>query len=324
MLTRSIRSRLTRHLVSLAHDRFHGCESCWRSNAFGFADETLADLSLGIRESRRLFRSLRCPRCDERIEPYTYVVTATEEELEECEQDRRFEKLYGRKLERFRAFLVCYPTLGAKRRTGRQLIRAVSQAKTLVLGPRSWYHASLKPGVPGLRAGRFHQVGQQYSYFAADRETAAVEALREIKSDLVEIAEIEIREPRTVIDLRRPVAGEDRLGSWFLRCVVARGYLSEATSERDTSQKEYRMPQFISDAAHQRGIHGVLYNSTRPSPLSEVGGDCLVLFLPPTDATPLAYRFSGPHIDINFLDQLWRLDQVSCAASMVPGAGGAQ
>jgi hypothetical protein len=269
---------------------------------------------------------LRCPRCDERISPTTCVVASTAEELREFQQHRRFERLYGRELERFRAFLVRHPTLGATRRIGRQLFRAVCRAKTLVLDPQRWYHASLKPSIPAVRAGRFHQVGQQAWYFAANRETAAVESLREVKSDLLEIKEIEVREPRTVIDLPRHVAGEDRLSSWFLLDVVVRGYLSEETSERDTSQKEYRMPQFISDAARSRGVHGILYNSTRPSPLSEIGGDCLVLFQPLPAETQLARsdcKFSGPHhVDINFLDQVWRLGEVSSADPNAPSMGG--
>jgi len=76
-----------------------------------------------------------------------------------------------------------------------------------------------------------------------------------------------------------------------------------------------RVPQFIADVARSRGVDGILYNSTRPSPF--FAGDCLVLFPPLPNRVlidSVTCELSGPHeVDINFIDQIWRLDVVAGA-----------
>lgn len=327
MLLRSPRTRSTRLLVTLARDRLHGCESCWSRDAVSFADQTLADLKLDPRESMRLFRRLTCPSCENRISPSTYVVAASEQEVLERQENRKFDALYRRKLERFREFLIRYPTLGPQYGIGRQLIRAVSSAKSVTLDRQVWFHASRNVSHGGGRQpGRYHQPGQDAQYFAADKRTATMEVLRDFRCGPVVIKEVEIQDPITVIDLRCwHLLGEDRLGSSLLRYAVDRGYLSEPTSEVDTGKKEYRLPQFVSDAARRAGIRGILYESTRPSPHgSKTGSDCLVVFDPLVRIAVRSkanYEFSGPHIDpnfqpnINFMDQslmekVWRLTPV--------------
>jgi hypothetical protein len=304
MLARPTRSRFTRKLVDLAHDRLRGCESCWRDNAFEFADEALSKLKLNDLEYRRLFKGLRCPSCGTRIFPTTFVLSVTNEELRELGSEQ-----HCRELERFRHALVRYPTLGLAHRVGRRFDGNLRRAKTSVLDSGRWYHAKPKVGRAGPGAGRFHQAGQTTWYMASDPKTAAIEALRQVAPDTVEILEEEIQQPLTVIDLRQLPCEEGQLGNWFVRNAVARGYVSEA--REDQGQDAYRIPQFISDLARRRGVHGILHSSTRPPPNgSPMGGDCLALFDTKrvTNTRTLGgFHFSGPHADINFLEETWRL-----------------
>lgn len=309
MLAQSIRSRLTRDLVALAHNRLRGCEWCWRRDSFEFADEALTKLALNHLEFRRLFNNLLCPGCDSRILPTTFVLSVTDGELRELGSEQ-----HCRELEGFKHTLVRYPKLGRKHKVGRRLDRNLRRAKITVLDSGRWYYASARVHRPSPGGGRFHEAGQTTWYMARDRKTAAIEALRHISLDPVEIFEEQIQRPITVLDLRQLPCDEEQLGNWFLRNFVARGYVSEV--REDQGLEAYRIPQFIADLARRRGVHGILFSSTRPSPNgSPMGGDCLALFdTSRVTKTPLTstYQFAGPSLEtsINFGDEVWPLMQV--------------
>lgn len=182
--------------------------------------------------------------------------------------------------------------LGADHKFGQQLAKAVTHAKMYNPEVRHWFRATLD--LSGLHleprtreqatmAYRFNQIGQVAWYLGSDARTAAVEVLREPRAGIpFAIAEVEMLEPIAVLDLCYPLEGDNPTGTWILREVVARRFISEPTDDVDLSRPQYRVPQFIADLARRRGFRGILYDSSRPSAYNnpEAWGTNLVLFGP--------------------------------------------
>ena len=145
------RSRPTRWLIEAALDRFYGCAARWRSDALDYIDDVLAPLRLRDREMRRLDRALTCPHCESRVRSGTFVVAASQDQIRQLTQSRKFDKLHRREIEVFRSFLIQYPMLGAHRRFGELLRKIMKCAKKTALEPRSWYYATTTLEGPILR-----------------------------------------------------------------------------------------------------------------------------------------------------------------------------
>jgi hypothetical protein len=248
-------------------------------------------------------------------------VAASQEQIRQLIQSRKFDKLYRREIEAFRSFLIQYPMLGAHHRFGELLRRIMKRAKKTAIEPRSWYHATTTLEGPILRprtrehaeiAGRYHQTGQITLYFGSDEKAAAVEKLRQPKPGIpLRIAEVALLEPLPVLDLRMPLWGEDHAGHWVLRNVVARRFVSEPTNDIDKGRPQYRVPQYVADLARKHGFRGILYDSTRPSAYNnpEAVGYNLAVFEPiPAYAvrSAVAVEFAEGDYDGWCLDR-WRL-----------------
>jgi hypothetical protein len=224
-------------------------------------------------------------------------VAASQEQIRQLIQSRKFDKLYRREIEAFRSFLIHYPMLGGHHRFGELLRKIMKCAKKTALDPRSWYHATATLEGPVLRprireqaetAGRYHQTGQITLYLGSDEKTAAIEKPRQPKPGIpLRIAGVALLEPLPVLDLRMTLSGEDHVGHWVLRNVVDKRFVSEPTTDMDKSRPQYRVPQYVADLARKHGFRGILYDSTRPSAYNnqEAVGYNLVLFEPiPTSA----------------------------------------
>jgi hypothetical protein len=270
---------------------------------------------------RRLYHALTCPRCESRVRPGTFVVAANQDQIRQSIQSRKFDKLYRREIEAFRSFVIQYPMLGARHRFGELLRKVMKRAKKTALEPRSWFHATTTLEGPALtprtreqaeKAGRYHQCGQIALYLGSDEKTAVVEKLRHPKPGIpLRIAEVALREPLPVLDLRMALWGENPAGHWVLRNVVDSRFVSEPTNESDKSRPQYRVPQYVADLARKHGFRGILYDSTRPSAYNnpEAVGCNLVLFepIPAYDVRPaVAVEFAEGDYDRWCLDR-WPL-----------------
>jgi len=310
------RSRLTRDLINQANQRLRGCESCWRRDAVQFADEVLNVLKLNYRESDRLFRNLRCPWCDARILPETLVVFTASEELRRFAGYRRLESRHGRSLKQLRNASTDRSKRCLKRRLDFTVAHEIRATRPILLNsPFTWYYAqSIERGFAS-RAGRFDRHRDETWYAAGDPKTAAVEALRGLTSRGVEIVEERLHPPFLVLDLREQPCGEYPFSNRFLRNAIALGYLSEPAPFGESGQAEYRVPQLIAHWARRRGLDGILYRSTRPSPYgSPLGGDCLAIFSKDKvtkDPARGILRFSELRFDINFPEEGWKLVPIS-------------
>lgn len=314
MQRRLAKSRQTKVLIELAHDKFYACEVCWRSDALDFIEDVVAPLRLKNREAKRLFRSLTCPSCESTVSISTLVVKVSEQELRYAAQAKRFDKKYGRDIIEFKKFLIQYPMLGATHPFAPVLSQAIKRAKKTLLMPRTWYHASnntTKPVLPlrrqekAAKAGRFHQIGQMVIYVGNDQKTAVVEVLRKpIEGRQHGIAEVKLLEPLAILDLRWRRSDErDPTGHWILRNVVDRRFISDPTDDSDESCPQYRLPQYIADLARKHGFQGILYDSTRPSAYNnpEAFGHNLVIFHPLPQYTvysEMICEFAEPDNDI--------------------------
>lgn len=107
------------------------------------------------------------------------------------------------------------------------------------------------------------------------------------------MARIELLDEIPVLDLRTPVvylmSDNNPTGSWILREVVARRFVSEPTHELDESRPQYRIPQYVADVARRTGFRGILYDSTRPAAYNnpDARGMNLVVFDPPSQSFKL-------------------------------------
>jgi hypothetical protein len=143
----------------------------------------------------------------------------------------------------------------------------------------------------------------------SDEKTAAVEVLREpLPSSPFCVAKIEILEPKTVLDIRTALWGEDTTGNWILRNVIDRRFLSEQINQEDRSCPQYRIPQFVADLARRRGFQGIFYDSSRPSAYNnpEAVGSNVVIF----DPNP-AYRILS-QAEIEFCEpdhDVWSMER---------------
>jgi hypothetical protein len=289
---RASKTRRTRDLVELAHERFYGCEVCRRSDSYEWIDDILGPVRLRKRERVRLFRALTCPGCESRVQSGTFVLGADRRELWRLSLSKKFDRLHKKELEEFRDFLLRHPMLGAEHPFGRRLARAVSRAKKVRLDQEVWYRATKdtketvlgpRPRERAARAYRFNQIGQVAWYFGKDTRTAAVEVLREPRPRIpLAIQAVKILERVPVLDLRLPLWGNNPTESWILGEVIARRFISEPTDDFDDSRPQYRIPQYIADLARKHGFRGILYDSTRPSAYNnpEAWGTNLVLFDP--------------------------------------------
>jgi hypothetical protein len=292
MRSRASRRRRTAELVDLAQQRFYGCSVCRRDDSLDFAEDVLGALQLLKHEYSRLFRALTCPACDSRVSPGTLILAATREQIWHNAQSAKFDKLYKRELEDFRAFLIAHPFLGLQHRFGRSLAKAVRSAKRMGLQPDSWYRVSANVEKPSfdplppdktINAYRFNFIGQAAWYLGCDARTSAVEVLREPRPKApFAVASVRIGETLDVLDLRQGLWGENPVGNWILREVVHRRFTSEPTNDVDESRPQYRVPQYIADLARSCKFRGLLYDSTRPSAYNnpEAAGYNLVLFDP--------------------------------------------
>jgi hypothetical protein len=286
------RLRRTRALVELAQGRLWGCDACRSDDSYDFVDDVLRPLRLRKRERKRLSAALTCPNCESAVPLGTFALAESPEAIRRLQSSRRFDRLHKPALEDFRDFLLSHPMLGAGHPFGQRLAKAVSPAKKCRVEPGRWFRATDRIEAPYLgprpaeqvaMAHRFNLIGQAAWYLGSDARTAAVEVLREPQPGVrFAIAEIEILEPITTLDLRLPFADENPTGSWILREVVARRFISEPTDDVDVSRPQYRVPQFVADLARQRGFRGILYDSSRPSAYNnpEAWGTNLVLFDP--------------------------------------------
>lgn len=287
------KTRRTKELIALAQERFYSCEICRQNDSYDLIDDVLKPLRLRKRERNRLFSCLSCPGCESPVQAGTCVLALDQSELRRLSLSKRFDRLHVKDLEQFRDFLVQHPMLGAEHPFGRMLAKAVSRAKKTKLEPGSWFRATKDTGETVLaprprertaRAYRFNQIGQVAWYLGKDVQTAAVEALREPKSNVpFAIQEIDILEAVRVLDLRFTEI-------WILGEVIARRFISEPTDDRDESRPQYRVPQFIADLARRYGFRGIVYRSTCPSAYNnpEALGTNLVLF----DPIPQQYKLA--------------------------------
>jgi RES domain len=211
---------------------------------------------------------------------------------------RTFDRLHGKAVLEFRDFLIDHPMLGLDHPFGRELAKAIDRAKKFNVQPARWYHASLElselrlqPRIraKAINAHRFSQIGQIAWYLGCDERTVAAEVLGEPRSHVpFAVTQIEILEPVKVLDLRIPFEDENPTGSVILHEVIARRFVSEPRDDADESRPQYRVPQFVADLARRRGLHGILYDSTRPSAYNnpEAWGHNLVLFDPIPTCNP--------------------------------------
>lgn len=311
-----------RELVELAQERFFGCHVCRRDDSYDLVDDVLRPLRLRKRERTRLLRILTCPGCESRVQSGTWVLGLDFSQLQRLSLSKKFDRLHREELEQFRAFLVHHPMLGAEHPFGRILAKAVSRAKKTRLEPALWFRASKDTNETALgprpreragRAYRFNQIGQEHWYLGQDARTAAVEVLREPQPGVpFAIAHVKILEPVAVLDLR--LFWRENAGTWILREVIARRFVSEPTDDLDESRPQYRVPQYIADLARRHGFQGILYDSTRPSAYNnpEAWGTNLVLFdpFPRHELTPAeVMEFGEPDSDIFSSGDRWPLRQ---------------
>lgn len=285
------RSRVTKHVIDIASDRFYGCEQCRHADAFDCIDDVLEPLRLKLRERRRLFRRLTCPGCESAVPSGTRVATPSREQVRQAVSFKKFETRYRDDVESFRTFLIRYPMLGIQHPFGQLLANVMKKASKTVLHASHWYRTvgiedddfGPRPQHETISGGRYNQTGQHVWYLSSDEKTAAVEKLRLLKSNCpIKVAKIELLEPLAVLDLRAAIWGNDPTGHWILRNVVDRRFVSEPTNDTDKTRPQYRVPQFIADLAHKQRFWGILYDSTRPSPQNnpEAVGHNLVVFDP--------------------------------------------
>ena len=322
MALRQKRSRLTKLLVDIAHDRFHACEVCCRSEAFDTVDDALGPLRLKARERTRLLQQLTCPLCGSQVCSGTAVATYTAEQLRQFRLSKKFDLLYGAQLRGFRNFLIKHPMLGSEHHFGPVLSKAMKKAEKAKLEPSIWYRAArysdgpkFKPRASheSTRANRFNQIGQAAWYLGSDEKTAAVEIMRQPKAGQpVRLAKIKLLEPVVVLDLRSVIWGTDPIRQWVLRNVVDSRFISEPTVDIEDTRPQCRVPQFIADLARSGRFRGILYDSTRPSAYNnpEAAGHNLVLFdpFPAYDVeSEMAVEFVETDYDPMFSPERWPL-----------------
>jgi hypothetical protein len=324
MVARRTQPRPTRELIAKAHERFYACEACYKSEAFDTIEDVLAPLRLNQREPKRLLTKLMCPRCESQVHAGTLVVAATWEQLQQARLSKKFDALYGVQVGHFREFLVRYPMLGMEHPFGKVLSQAMERARKTTLAPADWYRATRnteqpkfgpRPSHESTKANRYNQIGQAAWYLGSDEKTAAVEVMRDPKTEQpVSMAKVKLLEPITVLDLRSVLWGEDPTRQWILRNVVDSRFISEPTSDLEDTRPEYRIPQFIADLARRRKFRGILYDSTRPSAYNnpEAAGHNLVIFDPvPAHAveSEVVVEFGEPDYDPFSLER-WPLRRV--------------
>jgi hypothetical protein len=214
------------------------------------------------------------------------------EELLQGRLARKFNAMHSGLVKDFREFLIAFPMLGIDHPFGKVLAKATKRAQRTVLAPATWYRATKHSEEPrftprgateSIRANRYNQIGQAAWYLALDEKTAAVEVLRRpIAGEPICMAEIQLTEAITVLDLRSVLWGTDPLRQWILRNVVDSRFISEPSADIEDSRPEYRIPQFIGDLARKSKFRGILYDSTRPSAYNnpEAAGHNLVVFDP--------------------------------------------
>jgi hypothetical protein len=327
-------TRRTRELVELAQERLSGCDVCRHKNSYEWVEDVLKPLRLRKRERGRLFRALTCPGCESGVHSGTFVFGTDRDELRRLALSKKFDRLYKKELDEFREFLLRYPMLGAEHPFGRRLAKAVSRAKKISLAPELWFRATAdtnetvlgpRPRQRAARAYRFNQIGQVAWYLGKDAQTAAVEVLREPRPRVpLAIQAAKILEPVPVLDLRFPLWGDNPTGSWILREVVARRFVSQPTDDLDESRPQYRVPQYIADLARRRGFRGILYDSTRPSAYNnpEAWGTNIVLFdpVPRHELRPVEVKeFGEPDHGIDSMER-WTLCSIPAARLTVTNA----
>ena len=107
-MARGQRGRRTALLVSLATERFQGCEECWKDNVFWCLEDVLSPLRLRVNERKRLMQVLSCARCDSPIRDFYYdrVVGYERNELRDIQRVRRASYIHGESLNKFHRFLL--------------------------------------------------------------------------------------------------------------------------------------------------------------------------------------------------------------------------
>jgi len=325
MSSRLERSRATRHLIDSAWKRFSACQECREDEAGEVIEDVLRPLRLKSRESKRLLHRLTCPNCEARVGAGTFVVKYEPEELLQDRLRRKFDATYSGPVRDFREFLIAFPMLGTDHPFGKVLAKTTKRAQRTMLAPATWYRATKyteeprftpRAAIESIRANRYNQIGQVAWYLALDEKTAAVEVLRRpIAGEPICMAEVQLNEAITVLDLRSALWGADPLRQWILRNVVDGRFISEPAAEIDDSRPEYRIPQFIADLARRNKFRGILYDSTRQSAYNnpEAAGHNLVVFDPipaHTVATERVVEFAEPDYE-PFGAERWPLRTVT-------------
>lgn len=288
------RGRPTATLLSLASERFHGCEECWEDNAYWWLEDVLKPLRLRVNERKRLMRVLACPRCDSPLRDFHYdrVVGYEANEIRDARRLSQARRRHRDSLTAFHSFLLKYPTLGGLHPVGQQLTKIVKRAKKRTLEPGVWYRARRDEGevrtaddfMPPdpqqhqLSAGRFNSAGQLGYYLAQASELAAIEVTGERDTTKrVWIAEVKVQQPLRVLDLTIQIFGTIHQQPLVITGLVYSGALSDYGEDRSLPQ--YRVPQFIADILRCQKVDAIVYTRRRDSgfPNPEAWGTNLVI-----------------------------------------------
>lgn len=281
------RGRLTRELVRIAQERFHGCEACAKNEAFTPLEEVLERCRLSQSEIRRLDGNVPCPGCEQYLTLLDVVADYSPEEFRENRRLIAGLKKYLPQLESLNGFVQQFPTLGLLHPMGQTIFEAVKKAKVEELEPSVWYRGDGRKhfssaeqflGSDPIRPYRFNHAGQRSLYLAKEGETAVVETLQERKANAVKVwlAEISVRKPLRVLNI-----GTGTNQSPLLEILIMSSLLRTPRSKPGVFQPQYLLTRFLADIVRSRRLDGIVYTSSQEYPFTfETRGTNLVILRP--------------------------------------------